>query len=94
MAKEATVQVRMDAGLKEQVEDLYKSLGTSFAEAVRIFAAQSVREKSMPIYVHISQEPPALPPQIKRIGAAKGEFIAPDDIDEYNSEILQMFHIE
>lgn len=38
MAKEATLQVRMDADLKEQVETLYKRLGTSFAEAVRIFA--------------------------------------------------------
>ena len=37
MAKEATLQVRMDADLKEQVENLYKNMGTSFAEAVRIF---------------------------------------------------------
>lgn len=29
MAKEATLQVRMDSELKEQVELLYKQLGTS-----------------------------------------------------------------
>lgn len=51
MAKEATLQVRMDADLKEQVEKLYKELGTTFAEAVRIFAKQSVREKGMPFVV-------------------------------------------
>ena len=48
MAKEAIYQVRMDADMKEQVEQLYQSLGTSFAEAIRIFAAQSLREQGMP----------------------------------------------
>ncbi len=51
MAKEATLQVRMDADLKEKVEELYKSLGTSFAEAVRIFARQSIQENGMPFIV-------------------------------------------
>ncbi|MFZ3131138.1 MAG: type II toxin-antitoxin system RelB/DinJ family antitoxin [Desulfosporosinus sp.] len=48
MAKEATLQVRMDAVLKDEVEQLYRSLGTSFAEAVRIFAKQSIEENGMP----------------------------------------------
>lgn len=51
MAKEATLQVRMDADLKESAERLYKSMGTSFAEAVRIFAQQSVTEQGMPFVV-------------------------------------------
>lgn len=48
MAMDATLQVRMDHELKTQVEELYRSLGTSFAEAVRIFAQQSLREGGMP----------------------------------------------
>ena len=48
MSKEAIVQIRMDAGIKEAVEVLYKELGTSFAEAVRVFAAQSIIEKGYP----------------------------------------------
>lgn len=48
MAKEATLQVRMDADLKEKAEALYRNMGTSFAEAVRIFAKQSVQENGMP----------------------------------------------
>ena len=48
MAKEATLQVRMDADLKEKAEALYRDMGTSFAEAVRIFAQQSVHENGMP----------------------------------------------
>jgi len=51
MAKEATLQVRMDAELKETVERLYKNLGTSFAEAVRIFARQSITDQGLPFVV-------------------------------------------
>jgi len=48
MSMDATMQIRMDRELKAQVEELYRGLGTSFAEAVRIFAQQSVREGGMP----------------------------------------------
>lgn len=48
MAMDATVQIRMSGELKEQVENLYRSMGTSFAEAVRIFAQQSLRDGGMP----------------------------------------------
>ena len=48
MAMDSTVQIRMSGELKAQVEELYRGLGTSFAEAVRIFAQQSIREGGMP----------------------------------------------
>jgi len=48
MAKEAVFQARMDADMKEQVELLYQRLGSSFAEAVRIFAAQSLHDQGLP----------------------------------------------
>lgn len=48
MAMESTFQVRMDSELKTRVEALYRDLGTSFAEAVRIFAQQSLRDGGMP----------------------------------------------
>lgn len=86
MAKEATLQVRMDADLKEQAEELYKKLGTSFAEAVRIFARQSVQENAMPFMVHLTKQE-----EEKRIGIAEGEFIVPEDVDKYNDEIVEMF---
>jgi len=86
MAKEATLQVRMDAELKEQVELLYKKLGTSFAEAVRMFARQSVQENAMPFTIHIPEERNS-----QRIGVASGKFIVPDDIDKCNDEISNLF---
>lgn len=48
MAMDATLQIRMNSDLKADVEELYRNLGTSFAEAVRIFAQQSLREGGMP----------------------------------------------
>ena len=48
MAMDATLQIRMNSDLKAEVEELYRNLGTSFAEAVRIFAQQSLREGVMP----------------------------------------------
>ncbi len=48
MAMEATCQIRMNGELKAQVEELYRNLGTSFSEAVRIFAQQSLREGGLP----------------------------------------------
>lgn len=56
MAKEATLQVRMDADLKENVEQLYKNLGTSFAEAVRIFAQQSLTDQGLPFVITIEKQ--------------------------------------
>lgn len=51
MAKEAVLQVRMDADLKREAEDLYRDMGSSFPEAVRIFAQQSVIRRAMPFVI-------------------------------------------
>lgn len=86
MAKEATLQVRMDSELKEQAELLYKQLGTSFAEAVRIFAKQSVEERGMPFTMHLPSGGSR-----RSLGIVNGKYKIPDDIDESNHEIAEMF---
>lgn len=48
MSMDTTLQVRMNGQIKNNVEELYRSLGTSFAEAVRIFAQQSLLAGGMP----------------------------------------------
>ena len=55
MAKEAILQVRIDADVKEKAEKLYREMGTSLAEAVRIFAKQSVLENGMPFVISANQ---------------------------------------
>ncbi len=48
MAMDSTMQIRMDGQVKANVEELYRNLGTSFAEAVRIFAQQSLLAGGFP----------------------------------------------
>lgn len=89
MANESTLEIRMDSDLKEQVESLYEQMGTSFAEAVRIFARQSVRERAMPFTMHLTTQ------EVKRtLGIANGKYVIPDDIDGCNDEIAEMFGVK
>ena len=48
MAKESVVQIRIDSDVKKDVEELYRKMGTSFSEAVRVFAMQSIKERGFP----------------------------------------------
>lgn len=56
MDKEVILQVRMDPEDKRKAEELYKELGTSFEEAVRIFAKQSILENGMPFRMVIPEK--------------------------------------
>ena len=56
MAKESTMQLRMDSDMKEQVEALYRSMGTSFAEGIRMFAAQSLLVNGLPFQLTAAKE--------------------------------------
>ena len=54
--KSTVMQFRMDTELKRDAESLFKELGTSFAEALRIFARQCVLTRSMPIAITLPQQ--------------------------------------
>ena len=56
MAKESTMQLRMDSDMKERVESLYRSMGTSFAEGIRMFAAQSLLVNGLPFQLTAPKE--------------------------------------
>ena len=87
MPKEAVLQVRMDADLKSKVEQLYKEMGTTFSEAVRIFARQSLNDNAMPFIVSKNDNL-----RKKRIiGIANGKYNIPDNIDIDNGKIAEMF---
>ena len=62
-AKSTVMQFRMEAELKTEAEELFRNLGTSFAEALRIFTKQCILTRSMPIAI-------AMPRQ----GTARGAF--------------------
>ena len=54
--KSTIMQFRMDTGLKQEAEELFRELGTSFAEALRIFTKQCVLTRSMPIAVAMPRQ--------------------------------------
>lgn len=92
MAMESTLQVRMDSELKANVEALYKSLGTSFAEAVRIFAQQSLREGGLPFipsirtWDELTQE--EIDSRLRRsvAQAAAGDVLSQEELDSRMKE--------
>lgn len=69
MMKESILEVKMDSDLKEQGEKLYEQTGTTFAEAIRIFAKQSVREKAMPVAMHLTAAE-----EKRTLGIANGKY--------------------
>ena len=89
MVNEATLNVTMDAELKERAEELYRRLGTSLSEAVRIFARQSVEEDAMPFTPHIP-----IDRHERGFGIARGKFTVPDDFDRQREEVMTAFGIE
>ncbi len=86
MANEATLYVKMDADIKERAELLYRRMGTSLAEGVRIFTVQSLEENGIPFSVHVPSKKNGV-----RIGAAEGMFKTPENIDADNDEIAELF---
>ena len=54
--KSTVMQFRMDTELKNDAETLFRELGTSFAEALRIFARQCVLTRSMPISIALPRQ--------------------------------------
>ena len=51
MANDAVLQVRIDSRVKSEVEQLYREMGTTFSEAVRMFARQSLVQRKLPFDV-------------------------------------------
>lgn len=78
--KESTFQVRMETELKAEAEELYRRLGTSFAEAVRIFAKQSVAVGGLPFVVRIQSD--KVRPSMRGVASKYAEKGAPAEFEE------------
>ena len=51
MKTDAVLQVRMDSNQKKEAEELFERLGTSIADAVRMFVAQSIEQQGLPFEI-------------------------------------------
>ncbi len=53
----ALIQTRIDAKQKAAAEELYRSMGTSLNEAIRIFVAQSLLCQGLPLHPMVPDKP-------------------------------------
>lgn len=53
MPNDTLLHVRIDPKIKAKAEKIFKRLGMSHSDAVRIFYSQAVEEKGMPFVPHI-----------------------------------------
>ncbi len=74
--KSTIMQFRMETELKTEAEELFRNLGTSFAEALRIFARQCVLTRSMPIAIAMPRQETASGAFAKFADPAKRELEA------------------
>ena len=51
MAKEVTVEIKLDADLKVAAEKIFNRMELSFDEAVAAFAKETVKQNRVPFYV-------------------------------------------
>ena len=72
--QQALIQIRVDRPLKEEVSEIFASLGIDISTAVRMFLQRCRRVKGIPFALTMSDSP--APP---RIGIAKGKWNFPAD---------------
>ena len=90
---QATFSVRMDEGLKRQLDGLCQEFGMTASTAINVFARAVVRERRIPFEIAASE------PEITREGAlrafqalraeARANGVSDLTIDEINAEIRQ-----
>lgn len=53
MSNDTVLQVRMNAKVRSKAEKIFKRLGMSSSDAVRMFMAQTIEEEGLPFQPHI-----------------------------------------
>ncbi len=77
-APKVIIQVRLDAKTKNKAERIFKRLGMSSSDAIRIFFSQTVEEQGLPFQPHILDAESRL--AIEESLSGGGEVITVDDL--------------
>jgi DNA-damage-inducible protein J len=84
----ANINVRTDADLKAQAQQIFESIGLDLSTAVNLFLKQTVRANNLPFIVGTMyvcpDEPQTALPQVRRkpmYGCAKDKIWIADDFD-------------
>lgn len=89
----ANINVRTDAELKAQAQQVFESVGLDLSTAVNLFLRQTVKANNLPFVVGVSYAHPTekvVTKRISRYGVWKGKYSLPkgfddpiDDFEEY-----------
>ncbi len=77
MQSQSLIQVRVDRPLKDEVADIFTSLGIDTSTAIRIFLQRCRAVRGIPFPLMTAQQVPEVPKI--RIGLAKGMWKFPDN---------------
>ncbi|MCL1940557.1 MAG: type II toxin-antitoxin system RelB/DinJ family antitoxin [Synergistaceae bacterium] len=84
----ANINVRTDAAVKAQAQQIFESIGLDLSTAVNLFLKQTVRVNNLPFVVgamyHHPDEPQLPLPKVRRkpiYGCAKNKIWIADDFD-------------
>ena len=72
--QQALIQVRVDRPLKEEVSDIFSSLGIDMSTAVRMFFQRCKKVKGIPFSLTLSDTYPKV-----RMGVSKGKWNFPEN---------------
>lgn len=78
MPNDAVLQVRLDAKTKTRAEKIFKRLGISSADAVRMFFSQTIEEKGLPFQPHIPNAETRK--AIEECRSGRGEVVPPAEL--------------
>lgn len=94
MQAQSLIQIRVDRPLKEEVADIFSSLGMDISTAVRMFFQRCRAEKGIPFPLTLARD--VSDPPRARIGLAKGKWKFPKDWEKrdkaMDKEIEADFH--
>ena len=74
MYSQSVIQVRIDKPLKEEVGEIFSSIGLDMSTAIRMFFQRCRAVKGIPFALTAVPESPAV-----RMGVSKGKWDMPDD---------------
>jgi len=80
----ANINVRTDATLKLQAQQIFESIGLDLSTAVNLFLKQTVKANNLPFVLGVSQAYPdqnVAAKRISRYGAWKGKYTLPEGFD-------------
>jgi DNA-damage-inducible protein J len=81
----ANINVRTDAELKAQAQQIFESIGLDLSTAVNLFLKQTVRANNLPFVVGMSYRYSAgnvTTKRASRYGVWKGKYSLPEGFDE------------